>query len=102
MKGIYINELMRRIDRSGTLDVTSGTVHGFPVYTDDDPVVEFNKKKNDYEIAGKEWDAEYDCEYLREAIKGWGKRIYFLKSSLKFLFVYKLNYSQTCFSDHLY
>jgi hypothetical protein len=55
VKGIYINELMRRIDRSGTLDVTSGTVHGFPVYTDDDPVVEFNKKKNDYEIAGKEW-----------------------------------------------
>ena len=63
---------MRRIDRSGTLDVTSGTVNGYPVYTEDDPVVNFNQEKNGYDIKGKEWDPEMDCEYLRDAIEGWG------------------------------
>lgn len=63
---------MRRIDRSGTLDVTEGTVKGYPVYAEDDPVVAFNKEKNNGDFASKPWDAEMDCEYLRDAIKGWG------------------------------
>ncbi|VDI14373.1 annexin A7/11, partial [Mytilus galloprovincialis] len=75
VKAIYIAELLRRIDRSGTLDVTSGTVVGYPVYTEDDPVLQFNTEKNGYEFNKDEplkWDPELDCEYLRDALKGWG------------------------------
>ncbi|XP_052068633.1 annexin A7-like [Mytilus californianus] len=75
VKAFYIAELLRRIDRSGTLDVTSGTIVGYPYYTKDDPVLEFNTKKNGYEFDPDKplkWDPELDCEYLREALKGWG------------------------------
>ncbi|CAG2194581.1 unnamed protein product [Mytilus edulis] len=63
------------IDRSGTLDVTSGTVVGYPYYTEDDPVLQFNTEKHGYEFdkdAPLKWDPELDCEYLRDALKGWG------------------------------
>lgn len=85
VKAIQIAELLRRIDRSGTLDVTSGTVVGYPYYTEDDPVLQFNTEKNGYEFdkdAPLKWDPELDCEYLRDALKGWGT--IFLFSSSKF------------------
>ncbi|KAK3091372.1 hypothetical protein FSP39_019359 [Pinctada imbricata] len=69
---------MRRIEVSGTLDITDGTVHGYAVYRDDDPVVAYIEKTwrdagdTDSKLAGEKWDPDNDCQYLRDAMKGLG------------------------------
>lgn len=72
MKDIFVNELLRRYAITSTLEMAQGTVVPLVKYPADDIVVEFYKKERDTELAGEDWDAEADCEYLREAMRGPG------------------------------
>ena len=73
MKAVFMNELMRRYAVSSTFEVSQGTVVPMMKYPEDDIVVEFYRKERDEDLAGKDWDAEADCEYLREAMRGLGR-----------------------------
>ena len=64
---------MRRYDVSATFEIANGTVTPMLKYPADDPVVAFYNKERGEDLAGKEWDCEADCEYLRKAMRGLGK-----------------------------
>lgn len=72
IKRMFVDELMRRMSVSGTFEITEGTVKPFGNYPPEDPVVDFYRKERSQDLAGKPWDPEADCEYLRKAMKGLG------------------------------
>lgn len=45
----------------------------FKKYDAGDPVTKWFKKDKKQDIAGEEWDPQYDCEYLDKAMAGAGK-----------------------------
>uniref|UniRef100_K1QM99 Annexin A4 n=1 Tax=Magallana gigas TaxID=29159 RepID=K1QM99_MAGGI len=71
LRSVYIDELMRRLKVSGTLDITEGTIGFYHTYGPTDPVVEFMATK-DEDLTKKKWNAEYDVQYLRSAMRGLG------------------------------
>ena len=74
LRSRFIDELMRRQEVSGTFENTMGTVTPFEEYDEEDPVAKwFSECKGD-SIVGEKWDALFDCEYLRDGIRGWGKK----------------------------
>ena len=81
MKAIFCDELLRRYAITSTLEMAQGTVVPLVKYPADDIVVDFYKKERDTELAGEDWDAEADCEYLRVAMKGAGKGSYHVMCS---------------------
>ena len=64
--------MMRRQDLSGTFEITQGTVSPFGQYDEEDLVAMWHSGEKSCDICGEDWDAEYDCEYIRKAIRGWG------------------------------
>jgi len=72
MRAAFISELIRRQSVNGTFEETTGTVVPFKQYDAEDPVAVWFDKEKGYSIAGESWDALYDAEYMRKAIKGWG------------------------------
>ncbi|GFO02310.1 Annexin [Plakobranchus ocellatus] len=72
MKRVFVAELMRRQAVSGTFEMTEGTVKPFRRYEAGDPVAAWYKKHRGEDKTGQAWDAECDCEYLRDAMKGLG------------------------------
>ena len=76
MKKIFIDELMRRQDVSGTFELTSGTVVPLDVYKTDDPVAKSFRNERDTPLGGEPWDPQADCEYLRKAMKGIGECVF--------------------------
>lgn len=75
MKAIFVEELLRRYAVTSTLEMAQGTVVPMVKYPENDIVVDFYKKERDEDLAGQDWDAEADCEYLRVAMKGAGKHL---------------------------
>ena len=73
MRQNYISRLQAHMIKDGTIDPTEGTVKCYKTYTDDDPVVAFLFEKDETELAGKDWDPEWDCMYFKEAMDGTGK-----------------------------
>lgn len=71
LRSVYIDELMRRLKVSGTLDITEGTIGFYHTYGPTDPVLEFMATK-DEDLTKKKWNAEYDVQYLRSAMRGLG------------------------------
>ncbi|CAG5127305.1 unnamed protein product, partial [Candidula unifasciata] len=49
-----------------------GTVKPFKQYDAGDPVAAWYLKNRGTDVVGQSWDPEYDCEYLRAAMKGMG------------------------------
>ncbi|BFZ17644.1 hypothetical protein BsWGS_20682 [Bradybaena similaris] len=72
MKRMFVAELMRRQGVSGTFESTGGTVKPFKQYDAGDPVAAWYVKHRGSDVVGQAWDPEYDCEYLRAAMKGLG------------------------------
>ncbi|XP_060572316.1 annexin-B12-like [Ruditapes philippinarum] len=72
MKNFYVEELLRRNAITSTLEMAQGTVVPMVKYFPEDIVVEFYKNERDTDLAGEDWDAEADCEYLNVAMKGPG------------------------------
>ncbi|RUS89811.1 hypothetical protein EGW08_002423 [Elysia chlorotica] len=72
MKRVFVAELMRRQVVSGTFEITEGTVKPFRRYEAGDPVAAWYSKNRGEDKTGQPWDAECDCEYLRDAMKGLG------------------------------
>ncbi|XP_076460206.1 annexin A4-like [Babylonia areolata] len=72
MKQVFIDELHRREQVSGTFEVTEGTVRPFAVYDAEDPVCKWYNENRGEDLAGKKWNCEADCEYFRDAMKGLG------------------------------
>ncbi len=51
----------------------AGTIEAFEVYDESDLVATwFSKEKGD-SIVGEDWSSDYDAEYVRKAIRGWGR-----------------------------
>ncbi|XP_052786079.1 annexin A4-like isoform X1 [Mya arenaria] len=71
-RSMFVEELMRRYQISGTLEMVQGTVGPLIKYPEDDIVVNFYREERDTELKDQEWDPEADCEYLRAAMKGLG------------------------------
>ncbi|XP_053393127.1 annexin A5-like [Mercenaria mercenaria] len=72
MKNFFVDELLRRYAITSTLEMAQGTVVPMVKYHPEDIVVEFYKNERDTDLAGEDWDAEADCEYLNVAMKGPG------------------------------
>jgi hypothetical protein len=72
LRARYTDSLMEHLAKSGTLEPTEGTVKPYAVYAAADPVVPWRLEFDGTELAGKPWDAEYDADYLRTAMKGAG------------------------------
>ena len=73
LKEIFVEELTRRMDFSGTFEITQGTVKKLVKYPGDDPVTVFYQSEREEDLTGKAWDREADCEYLRKSMRGMGK-----------------------------
>ena len=74
MKKAFVGELMRRQECNGTFEPTEGTVLPFKKYTADDPVAKWfaSEREVQDDIVGEKWDSQWDAEYLRKGMKGWG------------------------------
>ncbi|XP_076455725.1 annexin A5-like [Babylonia areolata] len=77
MKKVYVDELVRREEVSGTFEMTEGTVKPMRMYTAEDPVVVWYAENRGEDLMDEDgnkgkWNLEADCEYLNEAMKGLG------------------------------
>ncbi|XP_061174954.1 annexin A5-like [Saccostrea echinata] len=72
LRTTYIDELMRRLKVSGTLDITQGTIGAYARYEPEDPVFKFMASKGEDLSENPKWDPECDVQYLRDAMKGLG------------------------------
>ena len=76
MRAVFTDEMVRREAVSGTFEVTQGTVVPYVKFHKDDPVTQWHISEHDDDITGKKWHFEYDCNYLRDAMKGLGKSLF--------------------------
>ncbi len=58
---------------TGMFDPVAGTVEMFEEYDEADLVAAWFSAEKGEELVGKKWDPEYDAQYMRQAIKGWGQ-----------------------------
>ena len=82
LRSVYIDELMRRLKVSGTLDITEGTIGYYHSYDPEDPVVKYMASRDEDILKKKQpnWKAEYDVQYLRDAMKGLGRQRFTLEN----------------------
>ena len=53
-------------------DPVAGTVEPIEEYDETDKVATWFATEKEEDLVGKNWDPEYDAEYIRKAIRGWG------------------------------
>ena len=75
LRAAFIKELIRRQECNGTFEETNGTVMPFTKYDEEDPVCQWFQKEKGQDINGEDWDGMYDAEYLRKAVRGFGRNL---------------------------
>ena len=63
-------------------DPVAGTVEPIEEYDEADMVASWFSSEKSEDLVGKKWDPENDAEYMRQAIRGWGRFILMAFASL--------------------
>ncbi len=51
----------------------AGTIEAFETYDESDLIATWYAQEKGDSIVGESWSSDYDAEYVRKAIRGWGK-----------------------------
>ena len=61
---------------TGMFDPVAGTIEAIEEYDEADMVAAWFSTEKGEDLVGNKWDPEYDAQYMRNAIRGWGKNIF--------------------------